>query len=297
MILFNIKIRSAIFILLGGIIMSCEDPIEVPSDFSDAQLVVDAWITNESKPQTIRLSQSIDYFEGGEAPNVSGATVQVCNGRSGACFMFEEEANGIYTWTPQGQERLGVVGDNYTLTIAVAGRSYLGSTATNRTTRIDSIALNREEGSIFFEEGIYAQLYAFDSVGYGDTYWIRAYKNGALLNRPVENVIAWDATFDGGTGLDGSYFIVPIRASINEIDDEGATVPYQPGDEIYVEVHSISREAFTFLNIAFEQILNEGIFAVPLANAVGNIADVETGEKVLGIFNIAQVHSMSRTVE
>lgn len=275
----------------------CEDPIRVPSDFEEAQLVVDAWLTNVNEPQTIRLSRTIDYFAGGQAPQVTGAGVQVCNDRTNQCFVFEEEADGEYTWTPDSGQKLGQLGDAYTLTIETNNHAYSASTVSNRTARIDSVHLSFEEESLFFDEGIYAELFAFDSLGRGDTYWIRAYKNGTLLNRPVENAIAWDATFDSGADIDGTYFIAPIRGSINEIDDEGAFLPYEIGDEIYVEVHSISQEAFRFLNIALEQIQNEGLFAVPLANATGNVTNTSTGERVLGIFNVAEVSTIMQIVE
>lgn len=281
----------------GAFFSGCEDPISVPSEFAGPQLVVDAWLTNADELQTIRLSQTVDYFTGGQPPTVSGADIQVCNERTDQCFTFAEETAGEYTWTPQAGQTLGQGGDTYTLRMEVDDNTFQAVTSSNRTARIDSIQLNFEEESLILEEGIYGQVFAFDSLGRGDTYWIRAFKNGQLLNRPVENTIAWDATFDPGADVDGTYFIAPIRASINEIDDEGAFVPYQPDDEIYVEVHSISQEAFRFLSIALEQIQNEGLFAVPLANAQGNVTSTDTGEPILGIFNVAEVSSITRIVE
>ena len=280
-----------------GVFTACEDPIDVPSDFEESQLVVDAWISNVSEPQTIRLSESIDYFGGGQPPLVSGATVEVCNDSSNECYTFVEGNAGEYTWTPEGEQTRGQVGDDFTLNIQVGSETYSSVTDLARSTRIDSIGLTFEEESLFFEEGFFAEVYAFDLAGRGDTYWIRAYKNDTLLNRPAENVVVWDATFDSGADIDGTYFIPPLRASINPLDDDGALIPYLPGDEIYVEVHSISEEAFRFLNIAIEQINNEGIFAVPLANSIGNVVNTATGERALGIFNVAEVASIRRVVE
>jgi hypothetical protein len=288
---------AGLLLVVGALFTSCEDPISVPSDFEEPQLVVDAWLTNTGESQTIRLSRTVDYFAGGAAPEVSGADIQVCNDRTNQCFTFTEEGEGEYIYTPPAGQTLGRVGDTYILQMEVDGNTFEAVTVSNRTTRIDSIQLEFEEESLILDEGIYAQMFAFDSLGRGDTYWIRAFKNGQLLNRPVENTIAWDATFDAGADVDGTYFIAPIRASINEIDDEGAFVPYESGDEIYVEVHSISQEAFRFLSIALEQIQNEGLFAVPLANARGNVTNTETGERILGVFNVAEVSSISRMVE
>jgi hypothetical protein len=140
-------------------------------------------------------------------------------------------------------------------------------------------------------------LYARDLPGRGDTYWVRAYKNDTLLNRPQEIVAVYDATFDAGADIDGTYWIHPLRFGINPIDDDGFFVPYQVGDHIYVEVHSINDAAFQFLNIATEQIQNEGLFATPLANAPGNVINMTTGAPILGIFTIGEVASIERRVE
>ncbi len=291
--------RPVIYLTFLGLALftSCEDPIDVPSDFEASQLVVDAWLNNVPQTQTIRLSQSVDYFRGGEPPVVSGASVQVCNNRLNDCYTFDEAANGEYIWNPGGTQTLGQVGDDFTLTIEIGELTYTSTTNLSRTARIDSIGLEFEEESIFQDEGIYAELFAFDLAGKGDRYWIRAFKNDTLLNRPTENAIAYDAAFDSGTDLDGTYFIAPIRSSINALNDDEELVPYVSGDEIYVEVHSISEVAFQFLLIALEQITNEGLFASPLANSIGNVTEVSTGERVLGIFNVAEVSSARRVVD
>jgi len=275
----------------------CEDPIDVPSQFEEPQLVVDAWLTNTGAEQSIILSETVDYFAGGTPAPVTDATIQVCNERTLSCVSFLHQGEGRYTWQPDPGMRLGRVGDVLGLGIQIGTRRVVSSTDISRTVRIDSIGLENEEGSLGLEEGIYGQLYAFDSLGQGDTYWVRTYKNDTLLNRPTEQILAFDATFDAGTGIDGTYFITPLRIGINPINDDGFFIPYKPGDNIYVEVHSINSIAFQFLNIAVEQILNEGIFASPLANAPSNIIDADNGDRVLGIFNVAEVASISVDVE
>lgn len=277
---------------------ACEDPIEVPSQFEESQLVVDAWLTNTDSEQTIILNETVDYFAGGNPAPVTEATVQVCNERTLSCVFFAHQGEGRYTWQPDPGQQLGQVGDVLALGIQLGERQVVSTTDISRTVRIDSIGLEtEEEGTLGLADGIYAQLYAFDSLGQGDTYWVRAYKNDTLLNRPTEQIVAYDATFDAGTSIDGTYFITPLRIGINPLDDDGFFVPYEPGDNIYVEVHSINEFAFQFINIAVEQILNEGIFASPLANAPSNIVDADTGDRVLGIFNVAEVASIAVEVE
>lgn len=281
------------------ILFSCEDPIEVPSQFEEPQLVVDAWLTTEAKPQSIILSRSVDYFQGGRPDSVANATVKVCRERDAVCFDFTHQRGGTYTWPADNGRSLGQLDDVFSLRIELDGQVYVqnNEVKANRTAIIDSIRVYFEEESLFNEEGFYSELFARDWPGQGDTYLIRAYKNDTLLNRPSEIGLAFDATFDAGAGIDGVYFIAPIRQIINSQNEDGAPVPYKSGDSIYVEVHSLHRVAFNFLQIAIEQIGNTGLFAVPLANAPGNIVDAATAEPALGVFNVAVVNSAKRVVD
>ncbi|MEM9836124.1 MAG: DUF4249 family protein [Bacteroidota bacterium] len=285
-------------LLLFAVLCSCEDTISVPSQFEEPQLVVDAWLTNTNTPQTIILNETVPYFEGGTPRTIEDATVSVCKDGTEECFDFIHQGEGQYVWEPTGSETLGTVGDNFTLQLSIDGQDYTGASPLKRTARLDSIAIVFEEESIFLDEGLYAELFARDQVGRGDTYWVRAYRNDTLLNRPAEQVVAFDAVFDAGADVDGVYFIPPLRtAAVNKLDDDGAFIPYQSGDRIYAEVHSINLEAFRFLQIALEQIQNEGIFAVPVANAPGNVTNVSTGAAILGIFNVAEVNSIEKVVD
>ncbi|GAB5554288.1 MAG: hypothetical protein Sapg2KO_38790 [Saprospiraceae bacterium] len=287
-----------LFAFMALTFSACEDPIEVPSQFEESQLAVDAWLTNTNEAQTITLSETVDYFAGGQAPAVENASVSICNETTMSCYKFVHQGGGRYVWQPGVDETFGDIGDQLSLEIELNDEIIIATTDIARTARIDSIGLDFEEETLALDEGIYAQVYAYDLPGRGDTYWIRTYKNDTLLNRPEEQVVAFDATFDAGADIDGTYFIPPLRfGSTNPLDDEGGFIPYIPGDKIRVEVHSINEVGFGFLNIAIEQILNEGIFASPVANARGNIVNRNTNEPVLGVFNIAQVASLERIVE
>lgn len=294
----NLKYSLILLAFMALTFMACEDPIEVPSQFEESQLAVDAWLTNTNKAQTITLNETVDYFGGGQPPAVENASVSICNETTTTCYIFVHQDGGRYVWQPGVDETFGAIGDQLTLEIELNDEIIIAATDIARTARIDSIGLDFEEETLALEEGIYAQVYAYDLPGRGDTYWIRTYKNDTLLNRPQEQVVVYDATFDAGADIDGTYFIPPLRfGSTNPLDDEGGFIPYVPGDKIVVEVHSINQVGFGFLNIAIEQILNEGIFASPVANARGNIFNKNTNEPVLGVFNIAQVASLERIVE
>lgn len=291
--------KFGVVILLCGMLFwsSCEDPIDVDSGFQNRQLVVDAWLNNRNEPQTIKLSWSQDYFDNSRPEGVSGALVRVSSASNN--YQFLQGEPGMYTWTPQGSQTLGEIGDQFDLEIQYEGEVIAANTELYRVPEIDSIALVFEEESIAWDGGLYGELFADDFPGTGDTYLVRTWKNDTLLNRPQELTILYDGTFDGGSGLDGGTFLLPLRRQITPFNDDFEQIPYESGDHIYCELHSISNEAFRFLQIAQEQMINgdNTIFALPLANARGNIVNLTTGNDVFGVFNIAAISSSEQSVE
>ncbi|MBB4079608.1 hypothetical protein GGR28_002233 [Lewinella aquimaris] len=292
--------RALLLILLAGGLWTCTDVIELETDFQEPELVVDAWLTDESVPQTIRLTLSQDYYANRLPTGVENAEVVVCRTQPDTtCFIFVHQDSGRYVWTPAAGEKLGDVGQEFTLGIRYEDGDYVSQTSMRRVPPIDSISFQFEEDQLGLDEGLYAQIYARDLPGAGDAYLIRSTINDTLLNRPSELNLAYDATFDAGSGTDGIAFIFPIRFSINKTDEDGAFVPLVSGDKVEVEIWSLSPEAFYFLSIARDQIQNgdNGIFQIPVANAPGNVFNVDTGEAALGVFNVAASSRAVRVVE
>lgn len=295
--------KLLLLLALSFSLFHCTDPVDLPSRFEEPELVVEAWLTNKSEPQTILLTESQDYYANRLPTPVTGAQVIVCETVDATptsnCFVFEDEGEGRYVWTPAPGETIGEVGTEFGLGVQRGEEQYTSVTTMNRTAIIDSISFQFEEASIGNDEGIYAQLYARDQVGIGDAYLIRTRINDTLLLRPFELSSVYDATFDPGTETDGITFIFPIRFSINKLDDDGAPIPLVEGDKVEVEVWSLSQEAFFFLNVAGDQIVNggSGLFDIPVVSSPGNVFNVDSGERALGVFNVAAVAAAERTLE
>lgn len=282
---------------------NCQDTIDIALDDAPQLLVVDAWLNNLPEPQTIRLTLSQPYFDNTFSNGVSNANVTVSDDQ-GNVITFEEKGDGNYTWTPLGEENIGEVGRIFTLNIDWDGKTYTGLSAMNPVPAIDSISQEYRVDEIAGPDGIYCQFFARDLIGLGNAYWIKTYKNGQFLNKPQELNIAFDAAFAAGAELDGLIFIPPIREAVNrfpdpDTDDNEEVAPWNPGDSIQVEIHSISPTAFQFLSIARDQMTNgdNTIFAIPLANTSGNMKSSQTEEDVLGMFNIAAVSSLGARIE
>lgn len=299
----NIK-YLLIFFLFGQLLTSCEDVVDIETDPLTPQLVVDAWVNNQSESQQIFLSMTQPYFQNTLPEGISGATVQVIKNEN-EVFEFTEIEKGNYVWTPSNNEILGEVGDEFSLVIDLDGKTYVSSSTLNRVPPIDSISQELREAELGNPEGIYTEFFARDFIGEGDTYWIKTFKNGEFLNKPSEINFAFDAGFSSGAAVDGLIFIPPIREAINRLpdsdsEDNSDVAPWTQGDEVYVEIHSISLEAFNFLATAQRQMINgdNGIFAEPVINTTGNIICLQDDtEEVLGVFNVAGISNLSRVIE
>lgn len=276
---------------------ACEDTIEVDSGFENAQVVVDAWINNNvDEEQIISLSYSQDYFDNRLPDPITNASVSVT--RSNETIIFDHIGDGRYSWTPASGQRIGQVGDSLTLSVTHGEKVYSSATSIHPVPEIDSISIYFEDNAFGADDGLYAELYARDIPGKGNTYWVKSYRNDTLLNKPQELNIIYDATFDAGTDLDGTTFIRPLRFAINALDEDNLPRDLDIGEKVGCEIHSISNEAFRFLQIVQEQTTNgdNGIFALPVANSRGNIYD-EDGNRILGVFNVAATSKMEKTVE
>ena len=292
---------AIIILILSICFTACEDIVDLELEEGTVELVVDAWINTDTVPQVIKLRTTAPYFTNEFTPIVNGAEITITD-EDGRVFEFIESDNsGDYVWTPVAGERFGEIGNNYALSISLDGKTYTANSQLNPTVPVDSITVEFEEESLGMPEGYYAQFFGRDQPGLGDTYWIKAYKNGVFLNKPLELNIAYDAGPAAGSEVDGLIFITPIREAINPIpdDDEIDEAPYDLGDSIRVEIYSLTPEAFTYLERARIQMTlgDAALFAEPPANIPTNIASSEATENPQGFFVVSEVSSLEVVVE
>ena len=295
--------RNTLLPFLLLILISCEDIITPELPTNDPILVVDAWLNNLNEQQKIILSSTQDYLDSTSSPSVSGAIVQVSDDQ-GNVFDFVESVPGEYVWQPTIlKNNLGDVGSSYTLNIQHDGKEIIAQSTMNRTSTIDSINFVRGQ---FPEGSYYAEFWSREEVGIGDAYWIKSYVNGIYQNGLDDIITCIDAGASSeGAVIDGIPFIPPIRRGITrfETDDDGDFIsPFNEGDSLYVEIHSVTYEAFDFLNKTSIQINRPGgfgeLFAVSLSNVPTNLQVVNDNRfPVVGFFNISAVHGMGNTLD
>jgi hypothetical protein len=285
------------FLLLASVFFSCEDVIELETEAAPGQLAIDAWITDESKPQTVKLSLTQPYFDKNPIVPAKGATVFVVSEDSIPYAFRDLKNNGEYVWQPSFPgEKILTVGKQYLLYVQYDKQEYISISKVNRVPPIDSINYFKEKFPFTppsgRQEGFQADFYARDFKGEGDCYWIRTYRNDTLFNKPSQITVAYDAAFSPGGRADGLLFIIPLRASITpEL--------YQENDEVKVELFSIPQEAFFFLQIVRTESTNGGIFATIPSNIPSNIRNRDEKSKIqpLGFFGVSAVSSMKVKID
>lgn len=281
-------------------VLACDDKIDVDLDEVDALVSIDAWLTHEADTQVIRVQRTQPYFDDTQLVAETNAGVRIFD-ENGEEFIFEHDENGSYLWVGADEEVFGEMGNTYTLQVVVDEVVYSSVSTLNRVPEMDSVTFRFEEENTFIPDSYVGEFWARDPLGAGDSYWIKTFKNGELLNKPGEINVAFDAGFSAGGNIDGLIFIQPIRDGVNpfdEDDNDEILSPYVFGDSIYVEIHSISNAAYFFLN----QVINETdrpggfgeLFATPLSNVSTNLFADDESVQVVGFFNIAAVSGQGK---
>lgn len=287
----------ALFAVAIATLTSCEDVINLDTADGPVQLVVDGWLTNQPGEQAIKLSWSQAYFDNNTPKPVVGAEVTVTDDK-GKVYKFEDaDGDGKYTWGKTIADTLGHVGRTYSLKVVNGADTFVAKSELKRVPAVDSVVYRHEKWP--FEpdegprEGFVASFYARDPEGEGDTYWIKPVIRGKVVVDNADNIsIAYDAAFGAGAPSDGLIFILPLRESIT------TDSLYSAGDQVGVELHSISHEAFEFLKQVSEQAENGGLFATPIANVRSNVVNTNpSGPKALGFFSASAVSRKETVID
>lgn len=273
--------KSTLTILLV-LLLGCS---EVVLDFPPPRevLVVEGWITNESKAHWVKLSYTTPFEDTRSEKVVNDATVWIEQLGSEDVIPMIYDGNGYYRSAVQA----GLIDARYRLNIELAD----GTTAYSSFERLNPVSEIEQINFDSFEdedpdtgeeiEVIYPVVHSTDPAEEVNFYRYRGFRNGEILNAPQELIILSDQ-FVNGRSL--PHNIPEFRLDV--------------GDEVTIHLESLSAEAFGFLELLKIQTTTQGssggIAPAPLK---GNLRyDEDPNALIIGFFGASSVTILSATV-
>ena len=262
--------KILLFIMLGFMIASCTERIDVELDDTYTRLVVDGQLSDDStETHAIILTESTSYFYNQPPPPVTNADV-IVKGDDGSSILLSEQDPGVYMLPEGFKSKIGV---NYSLDIDLANEvdGQTKYTASSSTPSIgDTVYIGLQYEPDWGEKGYYVvQCYYWDQPG-PNWYMFDIYKNDTLLTDTIsEKQVVDDLFYDGGftNGIGVGYFDQSRKDQI-----------LRSGDVISFRASSITEGYANFVwEVQDEVSFSTPLFSGPPANVVGNVSDGAIG--------------------
>jgi hypothetical protein len=217
--------RLLYFSLLVLCFTSCKKIIDVDTESSEPQLVIEGNITDKFVAQQIKISRSVPYTSQNIYPTVSGASVLLTDNR-GNTFNFSESQPGLYAFGMRG-----VPGVTYTLQVKVDGKTYTATSKMPALVKLDSIGVL--SNTFFNTERKTAAAFLTDPVNDVNFYHFNLYVNDVLSKRIYVN---------NDRLTNGNKLRIQLYYEKNEDDDKGLIT----GDNVAVEMETIDSNIFDY---------------------------------------------------
>jgi hypothetical protein len=267
------RIQTIISILLVLVVAmgttSCEKVIDVKTNNSTPQLVVEGNISNTPGPYTIKLSTSVNYDQTNSFPAVQNAVVKISDNK-GNSETLKETSPGNY----QTATLMGTVGNTYSLYIKTTdNKEYTASSTMPAVVKLDTLKIQHSTFKSSDEDTLEAVVYFADPKGLGNNYYFKQYFNG-VASKAIN--ITNDKYFDGNA----------TNFSLFRQDKEYI----KKGDSVSVEMRCIDKANYDYFN-SLQNIIGRPDNPAP-ANPVSSI----TGG-ALGYFSAYSVSQKSVIVK
>ncbi len=241
-------------------------------------VVLEGWITDNKETQHVRLTRS-NSFSGVINPSIEDASVSVQMRKKGS-FSYSHTQNGTYL---SNTPFTGQLHQEYRVTVTLSSGEIIKSQWSKMLPRteivllsVDSFEENDRENSGQTKTIFFPKIIARDSSGVDNYYRWVFYKHDVMLTHPEPVTLQSDRFFDG-----------------NFIPNLFDRFEYNEREEIKVELHSINKDAYDFLNLLKSQIntLGLGSYArTTPATVNGNLTNLTNPEKtILGFFGTTSI--------
>lgn len=262
--------RINILLLLPAITLllftGCTEKIDLDLDEIPPAIVIEGRITNGKVLNYVRITQSSPYLSDDPNQPVLGAFVTLTEDGTLTDTLTEHPDFPGYYLAPLLLE--GKMGSTYKLRVTVDGETYEAEDMIRPVTSIDSLTYKYEDKRDDDRDGYYVTLYAQEPAGVGNYYQWLYQSNGVA--------VAFTDWLASDEWVDGNYINFDF-----DLDD-----PQQLGDTVAVEMASISKQYYTFVNQLLNQESFGDLFDTPPANVKGNFSN-----GAYGYFHAAGVYS------
>ena len=272
------KYLSHIWILF---LIGCTDTtIDLPP--GKTTVVVEGWITDENSQHWVKVSQSTRFRDSKPETVITNATVIIEDNNNQYPLTYNTEL-GIYQTTAFA----GLNGNSYRVIITLQNGSEITSSweSLNSVPPITELQFDTyEDRDPDTGENIivyYPIVVSQDPLDEQNQYRYKGYRNGIVLNKPEELILLSDE-FNNGEIL--PQHIPEFRLGLS--------------DEITVELHSLSLEAFRFLELLRSQTTSLGSSSgTAPAKLIGNLSySNRPDDIVIGFFGASSITTSTAIV-
>jgi len=256
-----------ISVIITLALCACEETVYLDLNSSESKVIIEGQVTNRSGYQYVRVTRSTGFYETGESPAITDATVIVTDD-AGNEFNFVHNPGKYADSTGYYLPEIpftGEVGRKYTLSVTADGSLYEAEDQLQPVTKIDSLGyrISEDEKKDPKDYGKFYEvlLFAKEPQNTTDYYLFKFYRNDSLK----------------------FYFDTDIYYADDEvlgenIDGVPSPIYYAPGDLARVEMYSLSRNGYVFYN-DLQSLLNNdgGLFGQPPSNSRTNLSNGALG--------------------
>ena len=205
-------------------LFSCNKEEVIQLDLSDApvQYVIEGGVTDETRPYSVRITQSVSFDQPNNFPAVRGALV-VISDNAGQMDTLVEKSAGWYE-TPEA--KTGVYGQTYTLQVWINGNLFTANSTMPHLVPFDDLSVINLP---FSEENTLVLMPLFrDPAGLGNSYQFVQSNNGK--RQPY--IFVLDDRNNDGAQISNLLIAPDLKTNI--------------GDTITVEMRNIDRATYKY---------------------------------------------------
>ncbi len=257
------------FIAPVFLLFSCnkEQIIELDLSSAPVQYVIEAIVTDEAKPYSVRITQSVNFDQANDFPAVQGALVIISDNAGQTDTLVEKSAG----WYETLEAKSGVSGQTYTLQVWINGKLFMAKSTMPYVVPFDALSvINLPFGG---DNTLVLMPLFKDPAGLGNNYQFVQSNNG----KRQPNIFVMDDRNNDGSQISSLLIAPDLETNI--------------GDTITVEMRNIDRATYKYF-IALDASNGNGPNASVPANPDNNFEGA-----CLGYFSAYTVQRRTLIVE